>query len=100
MSSKTRKNRKTKPKNITRKNWKKNLVNEARFQIIGKETPLGTNGKFLRIQNLRFQKIQKIQKLEENLLEILITGKTKIKSNLNIYQINMDGLKTCLKDIV
>ena len=56
MSSKTRKNRKTKPKNTTRKNWKKELVNETRFQIIGKETPLGTNGKFLRIQKLKVPK--------------------------------------------
>ena len=56
MSSKTRKNRKTKPKNTTRKNFPKGSYNEARFAIIGKEPPLGTNGKFLRIQKLKVPK--------------------------------------------
>ena len=54
MSSKTRKNRKLNQKYYP-KNWKKS-INETRFQIIGKEPPLGTNGKFLRIQILKVPK--------------------------------------------
>ena len=55
MSSKTKKNRKTKSKNTTRKNFAKGTFNEARFAIDGVEAK-GTNGKFVRIQMLKIPK--------------------------------------------
>ena len=58
MSSKTKKNRKTKSKNTTRKNVnfpKGKQVIEARF-IIDKVEATGTNGKFVRIQMLKIPK--------------------------------------------
>ena len=65
MSSKTKKNRNTKPKNTTRKTWKKPDRTQAAFQINSKYILDKNNDKRVRIERLKTDKYEPEQKKGE-----------------------------------